>query len=135
MTTRGRKTLSDSLLLLEPPFVLSADITVQEVDDFLPHSGRRLAALDHRVRRTSLQVVGEQQFLGASQGRVHRGELLKDIGTVALVLDHALDALDLPASAGEALEDVALGGLGDTPGVRRIRSVLIHGASLFYTLV
>jgi hypothetical protein len=110
---------------------------VQEVHDFLPHRGGSLTTLVYRMRRASLKVVRQQQFLGTPQGGMDRGELLQDIGAVALVLDHALDSLDLTAGAGQALEDVTLGGLSDARGVGRVKRFVFHrsGLTILYTCI
>lgn len=100
---------------------------MKQVDDLLPNGGSRLAALEDGVGGAALQVVGEEHFFGASEGRVNGGELLEDVGAVTLVLDHALYAFDLTAGTSEAVEDLVLGGLGDAHGVWRAGGVVGHG--------
>jgi hypothetical protein len=103
---------------------------MEQVDDLLPYGGSRLATLEHGVGGAALQVVGEEHFFGAPESRMNGGELLEDIGTVTLVLDHALNAFDLTAGTSEALENLVLGGLGDAHSVWWVGSVVGHGTRL-----
>ena len=71
------------------------------MDELLPYLTRRLTALLDSVSGAPFEMTGEENvFCGAKTG-VNSRELLHDLRTVPLFLDHALDTLDLPPDSGE----------------------------------
>lgn len=115
----------------------SAHVTVQEIDDLIADLLGGSPSLLDGMGGAALEVIREQALLGGAQGGVDGGELLEDVGAVSFVLDHAGEAFDLTADAGEALEEIATGVGRDAQGV--IGGVVLEGGHvrwlLFYTRV
>src|SRR4051812_11586557 len=55
------------------------------------------------------RVVVEEPERDLVERRLHRGDLRHDVDAVAVVLDHSLDAADLPFDAAQTLEQLVLG--------------------------
>ena len=54
-----------------------------------------------------VQVIIEQQHTHASQGRLHRLDLVDEVDTVCIFLHHPGDAIDMPGSAFQASAQVS----------------------------
>lgn len=92
---------------------LSSQIPMEEVDEFGPNLLSGLATKGDGMCGAVLEVIREKQLFGRSQGRMDRGELLHDLGAVALIFDHAADAVDLAPSPCESIQEVLLRRLAD----------------------
>jgi len=118
---------------------LSSKVSMEEVHEFGPYLRGGLATKLHGVRRAVLEMVRQQQFLGRAQCRMNRGELLHDVRTVALVLHHAADSVDLTASPSESVHEILLRGLADAHRVGRSAGNFgrhdLHGMVLYPSIV
>lgn len=118
---------------------LSSKISMEEVDELGPNLRRRLASMRNSMCRAVLEMVRQQQFLGRAQCRMNRGELLHDVRTVALVLHHAADSVDLTSSPSESVHEMLLRGLADAHRVGRSAGYLschdLHATILYPSIV
>jgi len=78
---------------------LSSKVSMKKVDEFGPNLRRRLATHLQSMRRTVLEMIRQQEFLGRAQRRMNRSELLHDVRTISLVLHHAAYPFDLAANS------------------------------------
>src|SRR5690606_6927276 len=86
------------------PRPASAQVAVRHVDQLVVHAlGLVPAGLDRRPR-AALEVVAEQFLAHAAERLVHGRDLRQDVRAVALLLDHPLEAADLPLDAAQPLQ-------------------------------
>lgn len=78
----------------------SAHVPVKQIHEFLSGPRGRVTTLFDGMGRTVVQMTREENLFGSTQRRVGGRDLLHDVRAVPLFLDHAANAIDLPADAG-----------------------------------
>ena len=77
---------------------------VNQPQQFVVHGvGLFFSGRPQRLTRAVMQVILHQVARDAAQRLLHRGDLGDDVGAVAVILDHFLQAADLPFDAAQPL--------------------------------
>src|SRR5690554_3635204 len=104
----------------------SADVAVHEVDELVVHRLGLLLARADGGGGAVAEVVAHELLADAPERLVDGGDLGHDVGAVPVLLDHTLEAPDLPLDPAQAL-DVSLLALGvDADGLAA--ALVAHGA-------
>ncbi len=86
---------------------------MEELHELRSNLRRGLTTHLQSMRRTVLQVIGQQNLLRRVKRRMDGRELLHDVRAVSLILHHAADSVDLTPSPREPVQEILLRGLGD----------------------